>query len=118
MKQGSVRLTSALQRASSVICYGAGIPPVTRRGIFFDSPFVCTACIRFISSLRTVHTLSVCLTSSPRPNDYFIAFFVFTARIGILFQQGEDVCLCNHLRCERHKNKMVHRTSKTCRVLK
>ena len=29
-----VRLTSALQRASSDICYGAGIPPVTRRGIF------------------------------------------------------------------------------------
>ena len=25
-----VGLTSALQRASSVICYGAGIPPVTR----------------------------------------------------------------------------------------
>ena len=82
-----VRLMSALQRASSVICYGAGIPLVTHRGIFFDSPVVCTACIRFISSLRTVHMLSVCLTSSPRPNDYFIAFFVFTARITILFQQ-------------------------------
>ena len=35
----SVRLMSALQRASSVICYVAGILPVTHRGIFSHFPF-------------------------------------------------------------------------------
>ena len=34
----------------------------------FVSPFCSTACIRFISSLQDVHTVSVCLTSSPRSN--------------------------------------------------
>jgi len=35
---------------------------------FYCSPFGCTPYIRYKSSLRVVHTISVCLTSSPRSN--------------------------------------------------
>ena len=58
------------------------------RYLFFISPFVCIAFIWYISSLQIVNTLSVCLMSSPRPNDNFIAFFVLITWNVILFQHS------------------------------
>jgi len=69
-----VRLTSALQRASSVYAVLHGPAGHPSRDLILIPPSFCIASIRFISSLQLVNTISVCLTSSPRPNDYFIAF--------------------------------------------
>jgi len=103
-------LASTLQadlHASSVKCYVAEIPLVTCRGIFFfHSPFVCTACIRFISSLQTVHTASVCLTSSQRSNDLFHCFFVLFLELQSYFNRYDprvptpipiNTCTCRYL---------------------
>ena len=40
----------------------------------FVSPFCSTACIRFISSLQDVHTVSVCLTGPPRSNANLLCY--------------------------------------------
>jgi len=82
-----VGLTSTLQRASSVYAVLQGTAGHPSRDLFFIPLSFRIASIRFISSLQCVNTVSVCLTSSPRPNDYYTAFFVFILRNAILIQQ-------------------------------
>ena len=82
----SVRLTSTLQRASSVYAILRDVAGHLQQDLF-DSHLIYTASIQFISSLLILNTLSVCLMSSPRPNDYYIAFFVFIPQNAILIQQ-------------------------------
>ena len=55
-------------------------PPTCTNSSYY-SPFGCTACIQYKSSLHTVHTLSVCLTSSLRSNINLLIICVFATFI-------------------------------------
>ena len=81
---GNVELTSALQAVlpvSSIIYYVAGILLVTHGGIFLLFPFSCTACIQSISSLQTVHTISICFRAHRCQMINFIAYSVFNLKL-------------------------------------
>ena len=77
----SVRLTSAPQGASSVICYAAMLPPVIHGGIFFIPHSV----VQLVFVISSVHTLSVYLASSLAPNDYFTSYLCSLLEVRFYF---------------------------------
>ena len=75
----------------------------------FVSPFCSTACIRFISSLQDVHTVSVCLTSSPRSNANLLfyldcdVYFNIEITIGYQWIETEPFIIVN----SRHRRDAI-----------
>ena len=72
-----------------VLCRAA----LTLTNSFYHPLFGYTACIKYISSLQVVNTVSVCLTSSPRPNVILLFICVFATFISTVFVE-ERMILC------------------------